>query len=272
LKTEVSFRERIAPEELAGEAQDHLARYAFAAHWAPGRRVADICCGVGYGANLLAAAGAAEVYAVDLSSEAIQEARQRYGGRAIEFVCADATSNVSLPPVDVVVCFEGIEHVEAPERLMENIVRSLDSHGVALLSTPNAACHEMGHSGNPYHEREFKRNEFERLLRQYFDEIDMYFQWGFDTPHDAEWGFMSLLRLITPVRVKQRARWLVSKGARDTGRSISPRRLGSGVRYRPYPATYLSAPGLRMEPQTWVAVCETPRKRIDVPTRPNSIR
>jgi len=258
------FRERISSGDLAGTAGDHLARYAFAAHWVAGQRVADICAGIGYGANILASAGAVKVYGVDIDANAIDEARRRYGSRNLEFICADAQSGISLPEVDVAVCFEGIEHVKTPGKLLEGMVRGLSEQGVALISTPNGAAAAGGHSGNPYHLREFRRGEFEDLLRAYFGTIKMFFQWGFDGPYDWEWELRNLLRLLVPLRVKRfvRENFLPPASNITTTTSSNWQQPRSCVRYRPFPATYLSAPGLRVEPSTWLAVCAAPRKVI----------
>ena len=82
-----SYRERIEVDDFAGEAADHLARYAFAAHWVPGQTVADVCCGLGYGTNLLAAAGAKKVYGVASSSAAVDKVRCRYGSSKASSTC-----------------------------------------------------------------------------------------------------------------------------------------------------------------------------------------
>ena len=60
-------------EELL--AAEHLARYEWAAALAPGRRVLDAGCGTGYGAHILAAAGAAHVTGVDTAGAVIEAAR-----------------------------------------------------------------------------------------------------------------------------------------------------------------------------------------------------
>lgn len=86
-------REHIEVDDFAGEAADHLARYAFAAHWVPGQTVADVCCGLGYGTNLLAVAGAKKVYGVDSNSAAVDKA---------------AMSVRIISHREVLICFEGI--------------------------------------------------------------------------------------------------------------------------------------------------------------------
>jgi SAM-dependent methyltransferase len=257
---DASYRERIDLGDLAGEAADHLARYAFAAHWVPGQTVADVCCGLGYGTNLLAAAGARKVYGVDSSSAAVDEARCRYGSPRIEFVRADATVDLPLPEVEAVICFEGIEHVHAPEKLLGNAVRCLAADGVALISTPNASAFKGGHSGNPYHITEYARREFEELLSRYFERVKMFFQWSFDAPYDVAWGLGDLVRLATPVSLKHLVRTRLLGNRREGENATERKGLGAAMKWRPYPASYLHLPGLRVEPRTWLAVCGGPKK------------
>jgi 2-polyprenyl-3-methyl-5-hydroxy-6-metoxy-1,4-benzoquinol methylase len=253
-------RERVDVDDLAGDAGDHLARYAFAAHWVPGRRVADVCCGMGYGANLLAAAGAKKVYGVDSSDTAVNEARFRYGSPRIEFVRADVTVDLPLPAVDVVTCFEGIEHVDAPEKLLANAVRCLAPQGVALISTPNGSAFTEGHSGNPYHITEYTCRGFEKLLLGYFERVKMFFQWGYDAPYDFTWNLGAVARLLIPVPLKHLVRTRLLGGRRESDNEAEYRGTGTAMRWRPYPASYLSLPGLKVEPRTWLAVCHGPRK------------
>jgi 2-polyprenyl-3-methyl-5-hydroxy-6-metoxy-1,4-benzoquinol methylase len=167
--------ERILPDDLPA-APDHVARYAFAAHWAAGSRVLDLCCGTGYGSNLLAAAGARLVVGVDIAEDAVKYASSQYGSAGVEFLCEDATNELTLSNFDLIVCFEGLEHINRPESLVRNAARMLAPGGTALISSPNSAYYPGGHSGNPYHVREFSRTEFEDLLRESFDSVEMYCQ------------------------------------------------------------------------------------------------
>src|SRR5947209_8021240 len=98
------FGERISPDEItSGQRADHLARYLFAAHFAAGHSVADLCCGIGYGSNLLLAAGATRVRGVDIDRAAIRVAEHHYPGP--EFVVAPADEPLDLDEFEVRVCF-----------------------------------------------------------------------------------------------------------------------------------------------------------------------
>ncbi len=88
--------ERFTPECLREIWYEHYHRYAFARALVKGRRVADVACGEGYGAALLAAA-ATTVVGVDIDPASVAHARQRYGGSAMATspICA---SSAPTPP------------------------------------------------------------------------------------------------------------------------------------------------------------------------------
>src|SRR5262245_9155454 len=110
--------ERLDPQtHRAIEALDHYARYVFASQFVAGRRTLDVACGLGYGAKILADAGASAVVAVDRSNEAIAEAQLKYADRRITYRCVDAYAlQTELVGVfDVIVSFETIEHLPDPD-------------------------------------------------------------------------------------------------------------------------------------------------------------
>src|SRR4051794_26999689 len=74
---------RFVPAEMRGELVEveHLARYAWATALASGLRVLDAGCGLGYGAAMLAEAGAESVAAVDVAAEIVDVARDQVGDR-----------------------------------------------------------------------------------------------------------------------------------------------------------------------------------------------
>jgi SAM-dependent methyltransferase len=191
------WEERVAPEDLAGpNGAHHLARYLFAAHFGAGRSVADLCCGTGYGTNLLLASGATRALGIDASPEAVKRATESFSGP--EYSVGNVTEPLGLQ-ADMRVCFEGIEHVGDPAGLVDNLRRDLPPNGVAIISTPNG---ERGHSGNPHHVKEFTRAELRDLLSPHFPEIGIYFQWWYPDPFDLPWRFRSLAKAVVPVKIK----------------------------------------------------------------------
>lgn len=245
------FLERVSPEHLRqGLFRDHVARYLFAAHFVSGSSVVDLCCGVGYGSNLLAAAGARRVTGVDIDAPAITTAREHY--EAPEFLVARADEPSDLSGFDVAVCMEGIEHVTNPDQLLANM-RCAE---VAFVSTPNAAYYEGGFSGNPHHVNEWTKDEFETMLSRHFSEVRMYFQWKDPDPLDQNWGLRTAAKAVLPISLKSRLRTPpVDEQHTQNAPRASPL---SRMDYRVYPANYLTLlpPGLRYsKPWVWLAVC-----------------
>src|SRR3954469_12525668 len=109
--------ERVAPEDLGTtrHGAEHLARYLFAANWAPERKVADLCSGAGYGTAILASAGAREAHGFEIDASAVAASAERFGRSDVFFTQADVTQPLDLKEFDLRVCFEGIEHVPDPD-------------------------------------------------------------------------------------------------------------------------------------------------------------
>ena len=165
--------ERIVPDETEpGIVALHLKRYEFALPHCVDRVVLDAGCGVGYGTAFLAER-ARRVVGVDRSEDAIAYARRRYAGPNVEFRVGDLLA-LEEPDgaFDVVCCFETIEHLPDQEAFLEEVGRVLRPGGLFVVSTPRA-----GTAGeNPFHERELSAPELERLLRTYFERVELYGQ------------------------------------------------------------------------------------------------
>jgi 2-polyprenyl-3-methyl-5-hydroxy-6-metoxy-1,4-benzoquinol methylase len=94
---------------------EHRHRYEFAAALCRDRAVLDLCCGSGYGSEILAAT-AREVAGVDNDVATIDMAQATVGARAgVSFEVADAVAYLrrcERGRFEVIVCFEGLEHLE----------------------------------------------------------------------------------------------------------------------------------------------------------------
>ena len=161
--------ERLVPDELApgdvtgGEAlRISLERYEFAARHARAGRLLDIACGVGYGTRLLADRGAGRIEAlgVDLSPEAIDYARARYGGERTRFLAADARTFDDPSRFDTIVSIETIEHLPRPADFVARLVRLLRPGGLLVASVPTTPSVDA----NPHHLHDFSARSFRRLL------------------------------------------------------------------------------------------------------------
>ncbi len=158
------------PEVWLGLEGEHRARYRFARNYVKGKAVLDAGCGNGYGSVSLLKAGARSVSGLDISEEAINEAKNHYAAPDLHYQVGDLHKLLfATSSVDIVVAFEIIEQVPEFEQVLHEFQRVLKLGGLLLISTLNRAV-ISGHEGpsNPYLRREFTPNELETMLASYF--------------------------------------------------------------------------------------------------------
>ena len=156
--------------------QRHLVVYEWIAAQVAGLRVVDMACGEGYGSDVLAGAGAAEVVGVDANPEAFEHARLRYSAANLRFV--RTMVETFDEPCDALVFLQTIEHVQDPGAVLTRF-RGLvagSPHGVVFVSTPNVltlAPPGAARSGNPWHVYEYRPDEFAALCRAHFRSVQI---------------------------------------------------------------------------------------------------
>ncbi|MBS7705739.1 class I SAM-dependent methyltransferase [Chelatococcus asaccharovorans] len=144
-------------------AAEHVARYILAQPLCGGKRVLDIACGEGYGTSFLKSSGAASVVGIDISGEAIASAKARFGQTGVTFAVGDALSAKAVRqfgPFDLITCFETIEHVADPGRLLGNLRNLMAPDGTIIVSCPNDSLEASRGIKNPYHQRTYTLKEF----------------------------------------------------------------------------------------------------------------
>lgn len=152
-------------------AAEHRHRYRFAARAATGKRVIDLCCGVGYGSGILMDEASA-VLGVDRDAAAVDTAAASVGrDTGASFAAADALDHLRRTEpgdVDLVVCFEGLEHVDDPGRVVDELAR-LARGGVGIIaSVPNSAT--FGEE-NEYHVTDFDLRSARELFARLPDPV-----------------------------------------------------------------------------------------------------
>lgn len=170
--------ERFTPECVREICYEHWHRYVFARELVRGKRVLDAACGEGYGAALLAPV-AHFVTGVDISAQAIDHARQRYGAQQnLRFECADACAlPLAEASQDVVVSFETLEHLIQQEALIAGFARVLVPAGILIISSPDKRTYsELSGFHNEFHVRELYREELLALLQPHFPYIRLFGQ------------------------------------------------------------------------------------------------
>jgi len=147
-------------------ALEHRSRYRFAEALAPGARTLDLGCGEGYGTASLAQAGASLAVGVEVSLETLARARRTYGASGAVFVAGDAGALPFADGVfDLVACFEVVEHLLRPRKLLEEARRTLGEGGTAVVSTPNRL---VSGSASRFHVVEYAPDEYAALVRAAF--------------------------------------------------------------------------------------------------------
>ncbi|MEP7354656.1 MAG: methyltransferase domain-containing protein [Acidobacteriota bacterium] len=184
--------ERVIPGQVDDDLwAEHIARYAFAARFAAGRRVLDLGCGTGYGTAELARTARAAT-GVDVAASAVAYASEHYPGA--HFLAMSATQ-LTLPDksFDLVTSFELIEHLEDWQTMLAEANRVLDPQGLLIVSTPNKLYYAeaRGESGpNPFHAHEFEYEEYRAALASVFPHVRILLQdrmesFGFYEPKGA---------------------------------------------------------------------------------------
>jgi SAM-dependent methyltransferase len=154
--------------------QRHLAVYRWIAERVAGLDAVDMACGEGYGTAELARR-AARVTGVDANPEAYEHARLKYARPGVAFE-RDLVQSWS-GECDAVVFLQTIEHVEDPQAVLDHFRAILRPGGTAYVSTPNVltlAPEGAEKSGNPWHVKEYRVEEFRELCERSFESVELY--------------------------------------------------------------------------------------------------
>ncbi len=177
----------VPPLELTGERtlpdvpaenywfRRHLAVYEWIGERVAGRRVIDLACGEGYGSDLLAER-AADVVGLDANPEAHDHARLRYVRPNLRFERGLVETFGEPGTFDAVVFLQTIEHVHDPVAVLGHIRSLLRPGGTAYITTPNVltlAPPGAERSGNPWHLKEYRAEEFRALCETAFQRVEL---------------------------------------------------------------------------------------------------
>jgi SAM-dependent methyltransferase len=152
----------------------HLAVYEWIAGRVAGRRVVDLACGEGYGSAVLART-AQRVVGVDANPEAFEHARAKYTTATVSF--ERDMIETWTGDADCVVFLQTIEHVQDPDAVLDRLRGLIGPAGVAFVSTPNVltlAPKGAQRSGNPWHVREYRPDEYRALCDRHFSRVEVH--------------------------------------------------------------------------------------------------
>jgi SAM-dependent methyltransferase len=175
--------EGVPPLQLTGERtlpdvpeenywyQRHLVVYQWIAERVAGRHVVDVASGEGYGADVLARR-ARSVLGIEPNPEAFEHARLKYPRVTFRRDIAETF----VEACDDVVFLQTIEHVPDPGAVLDHFRSQLRPGGVAYVSTPNVltlAPEGAEKSGNPWHVKEYRAEEFRALCAASFRDVEL---------------------------------------------------------------------------------------------------
>jgi SAM-dependent methyltransferase len=154
----------------------HVNRYKLAASYITrGCLALDVCCGTGYGTDILRQAGAGQAMGIDLSPDAIEYARSHYPECSfVQESVAHFLDGSNSPEPDVVTFFEAIEHLEQSVGLsiLNSIQASLAHDGNFFVSTPRDIRADV----NPDHITQWQFDELHGELTSRFEDVDIFGQ------------------------------------------------------------------------------------------------
>jgi SAM-dependent methyltransferase len=167
--------ERQVGSSLAEIRYDHLARYQLAVQLIKANRQSqrsilfDLFCGNGYGTHILANVFTHSLcIGVDGSKDAIDLANIHYQLPNTLFVQKFYPVSIPQESVDVVVCFESLEHIEDDKAMLCALLEGLKADGMAIVSVPNESVHSLSRNPHKFHYRHYTEVDFLGLVPPHF--------------------------------------------------------------------------------------------------------
>lgn len=150
-------------------------RYVFAGTFISKQdKVLEAPCGFGYGAAYFSKL-CASVEALDLAEDNIQFSQATYNFNNINWINGDVTKlSYENNEFDVYVSYEVFEHLslDMVETYLQEAKRVVKPCGKFIISTPNRENRK--NVNNPFHIKEYNFEEFDKLIKKYFNEVEYY--------------------------------------------------------------------------------------------------
>lgn len=161
--------ERILPNYHKESFYEHLHRYAFIMKFVENKVVLDIASGEGYGTFFLSKFSK-KIYGIDISEEAVLHSTNKYSRKNLSYLRGNVTDiPIETGSVDVIVCYETIEHHLHHDEMLMEFKRVLKNSGILIISSPDKKYYsDLPNYSNPYHLKELYSNEFRKLISNYF--------------------------------------------------------------------------------------------------------
>lgn len=193
--------ERFTPEFRGDIELEHIHRYNFASLFSKNKIILDIASGEGYGSFMLAEY-AKKVIGIDISTESIKHASEKYKKENLEFLVGDC-SIIPLPndSIDLIVSFETIEHHDKHLQMLLEFKRVLRRGGIVIISSPDKLNYSIKKDFiNEFHVKELFEEEFKNLLSDHFEYQSFFGQkvtkGSLIAPEGKSSSFISINKLI----------------------------------------------------------------------------
>ena len=161
----IQTAERVCHKELSNNFvfQRSLLAYVEAANIVSGT-VLEIGTGSGYGVEIIAS-NTDKFITIDKYETNI------LSNDNVEFIKMNVPPLIDIPDssFDFVITFQVIEHIKKDEEFVKEIYRVLKNKGKLIVTTPNK---KMSITRNPWHIREYKKQELKDLMLNYFSNVD----------------------------------------------------------------------------------------------------
>lgn len=169
-RSEVLSSRRCHPEnEFFGRGYVGSRYHFFSPLIAGGQKILDIACGSGAGSYLLSKKSEF-VLGVDYLPHYIEVARQRYPeSDKLQFCVGDGQDFCYLGQegwFDVVISLHTLEHVPDDSSMLGSLYRNLRSGGKLIVEVPLQSRRPLGVPVNPFHLREYEKEQFIELVKK----------------------------------------------------------------------------------------------------------
>lgn len=181
MESKLVERLSLADGSLFSSYAEDIQRHEFALDRVRGKRVLDAGCGTGFGSHFFASNGAKEVLAMDISEEAMAEARQNYQLPNLRFECRDVEKiTKDIGEFDVVTNFGNLPHLTQPVAFIEGAKNVLTLGGTFITAMPNGETYPVDANGKPiykFQHRTFSAHDLAEILSPHFSGITIFGQW-----------------------------------------------------------------------------------------------
>ncbi len=198
-------KETIFLSQFKDPLMDHLyKKILFHLKDAPGKKLLDVGCGAGKVISLAGKDGF-EVLGVEIEEKVAGLAQKNLQKERVKgkIITGDILkTKLKKEQFDVVVCSEVIEHVDSPEKIIQEIHRLLKKDGILILTTPHNQRYWTVSDEFAEHKRRFSIKQIKKILANF--EIKKIYTVGFP-------GMASLILiynfLVKLLRIQHNASW-----------------------------------------------------------------